>query len=268
MSATDEIVVSAPAEAVTLITLNRPDHMNTMTPTLLESMLNVLEEVAMDPRCRVVIVTGAGRAFCAGGDLRRGPGGAVAGNPPVSSQMQRLRRYMRTSELLHAMPQVTIAAINGACAGAGLSWACATDVRIASENARFATGFRNAGLSGDFGGTWLLPRIVGSGPARDLYLRGQTISAQRAYELGLVGEVVPSSSSVVDRALEIAMDIAGAPPLAVRGIKLNLNESMHLDFHSMLEIEARRHSTLAASQDAAEAAAAFIEKRPGAWVGA
>ncbi|KKB84436.1 hypothetical protein VW29_10835 [Devosia limi DSM 17137] len=254
------------ADGVAQLTLNRPEAMNTMTPEFLEQVLETLEAVAVDPDVRVLILTGAGRAFCAGGDLKRGPGGAVAGPPPLTAQTRRLRTFMRTSQLLRDMPKVTIAAINGACAGAGLSWACACDLRYAARTARFATGFRNAGLPGDFGGTWLLPRIVGAGRARELYLRSQPIDAVRALEIGLVSGI-EDGEQLLPAVLAIASDIANAAPLAVPLIKRNLNDADEIGFAEALDREAARHSLLVASDDGTEAALAFTEKRQPNWSG-
>lgn len=258
--------ITRPRDGVAVVTLNRPEAMNTMTPEMLDDTLQSLEEVATDDTVRVVILTGAGRAFCAGGDLKRGPGGSVAGGAPLASQVARLRRFMSSSQLLREMPKVTIAAINGACAGAGFSWACAADLRIMSEDARMSTAFRNAGLSGDFGGTWLLPRIVGSGIARDLYLRSEPIDAQRALAIGLVSEVVPAAT-VLERSIEIAGQLADSSPLALPAIKANLNDGDSSSFAEALDHEARRHSQLVASGDATEAANAFTDKRPPLWAG-
>jgi 2-(1,2-epoxy-1,2-dihydrophenyl)acetyl-CoA isomerase len=254
------------AEGVALLTLNRPEAMNTMTPAFLDDVLERLEQVADDPAIRVLVLTGAGRAFCAGGDLKRGPGGAVAGDPPLAAQTGRLRHFMRSSQLLREMPKITIAAINGACAGAGFSWACAADLRLAASTARFATAFRNAALSGDFGGTWLLPRIVGAGRARDLYLRSQPISAQQALDIGLVSGI-HEPGALMEAVLEVARDLAAAAPLALPLIKQNLNDADEIGFAEALDREARRHSALVATADGTEAARAFSEKRQPKWSG-
>lgn len=263
----DELaILSDVGEGVAQLTLNRPEAMNTMTPEFLDRVLARLETVASDPAVRVLILTGGGRAFCAGGDLKRGPGGAVAGGPPLSSQVGRLRNFMRSSQLLRDMPKITVSAINGACAGAGLSWACACDLRYAASSARFATAFRNAALSGDFGGTWLLPRIVGSGRARELYLRSRPIDAEEALRIGLVSGV-EEPGSLLPRVIEIARDLAEAAPLALPLIKRNLNDADEIGFAEALDREAERHSTLVATDDGTEAALAFSEKRKPRWSG-
>lgn len=160
------------ADGVATITLNRPESMNTMGGELLPLTNAYLAAAASDGDVRAVVLTGTGRAFCAGGDLRdmaagnRGAPGQSIGPGSVERSISDLRYHMRSSQLLREMPKVTIAAINGACAGAGFSWACACDLRYAAESAVFNSAFLTAGLSGDFGGTWTLPRIVGPAKAR------------------------------------------------------------------------------------------------------
>lgn len=252
----DEVLVSVDGPLAT-VSLNRPHALNAMTAELLDALLTVLEELA-DGRVRVVVLTGVGRAFCAGGDLRAGVGGAVAGPPPVAAQERRLRTFMRVSQLLRSMPAVTLAAVNGACAGAGLSLALSADLRIASSTARFATAFLGVGLSGDFGGTWLLPRVVGVGRARDLYLRPRPVDADEALRIGLVGEV---AEDAVERAHQVAAELLARAPLALLAVKQNLNDADHLGFEAALDREAARHTACAATLDAAEATAAFLEHR-------
>jgi 2-(1,2-epoxy-1,2-dihydrophenyl)acetyl-CoA isomerase len=251
---------------VATITINRPERANTMTPELLTEAVQVLERLAASPDVRVVILTGAGRAFCAGGDLSRGPGGAVNGDGPLHEQTKVLRGFMRASELLHSMSAVTIAAVNGACAGAGLSLACAADLRFSSSTARYNTAFLNAGLPGDFGGTWLLPRIIGWGRAYEKYLLSQPFSAEEAHRIGLVSAVFEPELLMAE-VQEIATRLAAAAPLALTAMKQNLRDASGSDFVRALDDEARRHAYCATTEDAAEAARAFIEKRPPSYSG-
>ena len=244
--------------ALATVRLNRPEALNAMTAELLEDLLAALEVLADDGSVRVVVLTGAGRAFCAGGDLRAGVGGAVAGPPPLAAQERRLRTFMRAAQLLRAMPAVTIAAVNGACAGAGLSLALAADLRVAATTARFSTAFLTVGLSGDFGGTWLLPRVVGGGRARDLYLRPRPVDATEAFAVGLVTEV---AEDALARAHEVAAELLAQPPLALLAVKQNLNDADDLGFGAALDREAARHTACAATSDAAEATAAFLGHR-------
>ena len=256
-----ELVLYEVNGPVATVTLNRPDSMNTMNPQLLREALLTLERVAGDEAVRVVILTGSGRAFCAGGDLANmAMAGADGTSHAVESMIDDLRHAMRTSQLLHEMPKVTIAAINGACAGAGLSWACATDLRYCAESARFNTAFMTAGLSGDFGGTWTLPRIVGPAKARELYLMAEKFSAAEAERMGLVSRCLPDGE-LMPEVLRVADRIAGFAPLTLRSIKANLNDSERVTFTEMLDLEADRHIRCGLTEDAREAAAAFLEKR-------
>lgn len=254
------------AAGVALVTLNRPEKLNTMTADLLEQAHKVFSALAEDPAVKVVILTGAGRGFCAGGDLSQGPGGAVTGSLRGEAAAAQLRTYMETSALLHSMPAVTIAAINGACAGAGLSWACAADLRFAADHARFNAAFRGAGLSGDFGGTWTLPRIIGAGRAREKYLLSEPFDAHEALRIGLVSEICPAGQ-LLERVRTVAQDLAASAPIALRLMKQNLIDSAHVSFEEALDKEAARHSRCTETEDAAEAAKAFVAKRPPVFVG-
>ncbi|GAC1334904.1 MAG: enoyl-CoA hydratase [Candidatus Dormibacteria bacterium] len=249
--------------AVATLTLNRPEQMNTMSEQMLDEVATRLEQAGGDESIRVVILTGRGRAFCAGGDLSRfaaGTGRAVAGTASAEERVAGLRQATRTSELLMGMPKVTIAAINGACAGAGLAWACAADLRFCAESARFNTAFANAGLSGDFGGTWTLPRIVGPARARELYLLAEKFSSEQAERYGLVSRRFPDAE-LMEAVSAIAARLAAMAPLALREVKANLNEAMALGFGDLLDRESARMIRLGATDDAREAAAAFLEKR-------
>lgn len=243
---------------VATVTMNRPDRLNTMTDAFLEDVLEAVERAA-DESVRAVVFTGEGRAFCAGGDLREGIGGGVGGAGSIVEASGRLRRYMRIAQLLHDMPKPTIAAVRGACAGAGFSLACAADFRIAGNSAVFATAFLGVGLSGDFGGTWLMTKLIGSAKAREAYLLGGRLSAEQALGLGLVTEVV-ADDDVAGRAHEIAARLAAGPDVAIRLIKANLNDAEHVGFSEALEREALRHITASRDPQAAEATQAFLDK--------
>lgn len=248
------------AGGVATVTLEQPETMNTMNPELLAAVTEHLELAAGDPAVRVLVLTGSGRAFCAGGNLQ----GFAAGRGtelPVATRIGRLRTSMRTSQLLAEMPKPTIAAINGACAGAGFSWACAADLRYCAESARFNTAFLTAGLSGDFGGSWTLPRIVGPAKARELYLLPAKFDGREAERIGLVNGCVPDAE-LAGHVADVAARLAAAAPLAVAAIKQNFHDSPTDDFTTHLDREADRHARLQYTEDAKEAAAAFLEKRP------
>lgn len=249
---------------IATITLNRPDQLNTMTDELLKRALATLEEVADDDRVRVVVITGAGRAFCVGGDLQgmaAGEAGGISGGTSLEGRIGTLRQAMRSSQLLREMPKVTIAQINGACAGAGLAWACACDLRYCAASAVFNTAFMTAGLSGDFGGTWTLPRIVGLAKATELYVLAEKFGATEAERIGLVTRSLPANE-LVGEVRRVATRLAGFAPLTLAAVKANLLDSPRASFAEQLDREASRHIRCGLTEDAQEAAAAFLEKRP------
>lgn len=251
-----DAVLCERSDGVATVTLNRPDRMNTMNSQLLDELLETMESVADDDDVRVVVLTGEGRAFCAGGDLQAMP----TGGDSLDAQIQELARQQRSSLLLHEMPKVTIAAVNGACAGAGLTLACAADLRISASSAVFRTAFLSAGMPGDFGGTWSLPRLLGESRARELYLLNEKLTADRAQELGLVARVY-EDDEFSDRVTEVARSLIATPPLTLRAMKQNLNGNPSLPFQEALAREAKEQVTIANTDDAAEAWAAFLEKR-------
>ncbi|MHA6669369.1 enoyl-CoA hydratase/isomerase family protein [Homoserinimonas sp. A447] len=257
-------VVLSRSGPVAWLHLNRPERFNTVTADLLDHLLARVEEVAATPEVRVLVLTGAGRAFCAGGDLKTGVGGGVLDGIAPDRQQDRLRSLMQISQLLRTMPAITIAAVNGACAGAGVSLAAAADLRIAQSNARFTTAFLTAGVSGDFGGTWLLTRLLGSARARELYLLPAPFGAERAERIGLVSEVC---DDVVARASAIANELVAAPPMALALMKRNLVDADELTFEQSLDQEAARMVRCIATEDAAEATRAFVERRAPSFTG-
>lgn len=250
--------------AVATVTLNRPDRMNAMNDTLLDGLLEALEQVASDPAVAVMILTGNGRAFCAGGDLTSMSAGL--GELPRETAVSSLRRHARASEILRTMPVVTIAAVNGACAGAGLGLAAATDLRIASEKAVFRVAFLGAGMSGDFGTGWLLTELLGEAKTRELYLLDEKFGAEEAQRIGLVSHV-HAPEELTKEVRVIADRIAASAPLARAGIKANLNEASTVSLSEAIRRESIRHITCGYSEDAAEAGKAFLEQRMPVFVG-
>jgi 2-(1,2-epoxy-1,2-dihydrophenyl)acetyl-CoA isomerase len=255
---------------VAWITLNRPDSLNAMGGELMPLLAKHLAECANDEDVRCVVLTGAGRAFCAGGDVKAMAQGGmgIAGDGKtrsmaglIASRVQTLRQAQReTSYALHYLPKPTIAAVNGHAVGAGLSLALACDIRVASENAKLGTVFRNVGFSGDFGGSWFLPRLVGIEQARRLYFTGEVLDAHKAHRLGLVSQVVPHED-LEGETMALAQTLASGPTLAYQRMKENLNRSASVDLATLLDQEALNMVLSSTTQDHQEAARAFVERR-------
>jgi 2-(1,2-epoxy-1,2-dihydrophenyl)acetyl-CoA isomerase len=259
----NDTVLYQAEHGIATITLSRPDKLNAMNAELLQGAVTALETAANDASIRVVIFTGAGRGFCAGGDLSATD---TLGSGNTESRIGVLQNLQRSSKLLREMPKVTIAAINGPCAGGGFSWAAAADLRYAAESAKFTTAYLNAGLSGDFGGTWTLPRIVGSARARELYLLSDRFTAADAERFGFVSQVLPDDA-LMAHVRSVAERLLAAAPIALQRIKQNLNDAEDVPFHDALDREADRHVRTGESADSGEARRAFMEKRPPIFAG-
>ncbi len=260
------------------ITLNRPETLNAMGGELMPLLGRHLVAAKGDPAVRVVVITGAGRGFCSGGDVRsqvqrrvldadraqRAADQAAAGAPVPADLEERvedlLRRQMEVSYALHTLPKPSIAMVNGAAAGAGMSVALACDIRLASDRARFTTAFRNVGLSGDFGGSYFLTRLAGDAVARELYFTGAIVDAQEALRIGIVNHVAPHDE-LETRTLEMAALIANGPTGAYARMKRQLNLAAHADLRTVLEAEALNMTLSGLAPDALEAGRAFVEKR-------
>jgi len=255
---------------VATVTMNRPDAMNALSDEMLAALPVRLREVANDPDVRCVVLTGSGeRAFSAGGDVKdmaargpaAGPVNAERREPrPWEDAVDRLGLAQEASWLLHQMPKPTLAAINGACAGASLSMALACDLRIASEHALLLTAFAKIGYSGDFGGSWFMTQIVGTAKARELYFLGDRIDAAEALRVGLVNWVVPREK-FREEARALAARIAAGPSLAYRYMKRNLNFALTGDPHTALGLEAEGMIRTGQTEDFKAAARAFLEKK-------
>lgn len=244
---------------VGLITLNRPESLNAMGGELIPLLGRCIGEAAADPAVRCVVLTGAGRAFCAGGDVKdmaargRGPG--------LGALIEELRdAHLRTSYLLHTMPKPTIAMVNGHAVGAGLGLALACDLRVASDRAKFGTAFRNVALSGDFGGSYFLTKLAGMGVARELYFTAEVLAAERALELALVNRVVPHDQLEAET-MALAAQLAAGPTLTYARMKENLNLAAHGDLRALLDQEALYQRLSGTTADHRAAALAFVEKR-------
>ncbi len=262
-----ETVLFTTEGAVGVITLNRPESLNAMNPEMLDTMFRVAEKAASDPAIRCLVITGAGRGFSAGGDVKAmASGNRGDGGGSVLTGAEALRQQEEISRLLFEMPKPTVAAVNGVAAGAGLSVALAADLRVASDQARFTTAFAKVGFSGDFGGTWLLQRLVGPMKAKELYFMSDVFDAQRALELGLVTKVV-AHDSLMDETMALARRLASGPTLAYGRIKDNFVFGATNSFADTLTREAENMIASGRTQDHLNAARAFVEKREPAFEG-
>ena len=253
-------LLEALKDGVAVLTLNRPDRLNAMSPSMLDALLEALPRLAADPEVGVVVLTGAGRAFCAGGDVKAMAEGREFGGTTLEDKAQALRSRMEVSRWLHEMPKPTIAMVRGAAAGAGLSLALACDLRVAGDTARFATAFARVGYSGDFGGSWFLTQLVGTGKARELYFTTDIVDAREARELGMVNRVVPDAR-LEEETLALAARLARGPRIAYRYMKRNFNAAETGTLKDLLDLEAWHHTRCGLTEDHREAAKAFVEKR-------
>jgi 2-(1,2-epoxy-1,2-dihydrophenyl)acetyl-CoA isomerase len=235
------------------LTLNRPDRLNGMTNGMVRETYEALTRVAADSSVRVLVLTGEGKGFCPGADLTHFT--AREADEPLSA------RHFRVTALLHEMPAVTLAAINGACAGAGLGWALACDLRVVAASARMNTAFLDVAVAGDMGVPWTLPRLVGAAKARELSFLPGKFGADEALRLGLVAHVFPDESfraeteAIVERLL-------AASPAALLTMKANYLAAERMTFTDFIDLETERHLVITQSADTAEAFRAFAEKRP------
>jgi 2-(1,2-epoxy-1,2-dihydrophenyl)acetyl-CoA isomerase len=262
-----DVILDKRDDGVAVVTLNRPDSLNAMGGDLLPLLGKHLDECRWDGAVRCVVLTGAGRAFCAGGDVKNMAAATSGGDGKRSPAatfargVDELRDAQRqTSYALHTMPKPTIAMVNGHAVGAGLSLALACDIRIASDRAKFGTVFRNVGFSGDFGGSYFLQRLVGNEKARLLYFTGQIIDAAEAQSMDMVSKVV-NHDDLEAETMALASLIASGPSLAYARMKENLNRSETCDLLTLLEQEALNMRLSGTTQDHREAARAFVEKR-------
>lgn len=247
-------------DGVAVLTFNRPERLNALTRDMLNGLRERCAAFAEDPAIGCVVLTGAGRAFCSGGDVKvqAATAGKVAESP--EQRTDQLRASMEASRLLHDMPKPVIAMLNGVAAGAGFSLALACDLRIAAASARMTTAFAKVGLSGDYGGTYFLTQIVGPAKARELYLTADVLNADQLLALGLVTRVVPDADLRAET-MALARRFASGPGVAYRYIKRNLNIAERGDLAASLDSEAFGMLRTRESADHAEAAKAFVEKR-------
>lgn len=249
------------ADGVATITLDRPDALNALTIPLKHELLAALDRSASDPAVRAIVLTGAGRAFCAGQDLRER---LEPGAPPLEVELR--ERYNPIILAMRALEKPIVGAINGVAAGAGASLAFACDLRLAAESASFLLAFGRIGLIPDSGATWFLPRLIGAGRAAELALLGDALTASEAERLGLVTRVVPADA-LLAQAQALAVRLAGMAPRALALTKRALEQTWSASLEEQLETEAELQGVAGATADHAEGVAAFVEKRPPRFTG-
>ena len=264
---TDELLCDL-TDGVATVTLNKPDKRNALGDVLTPALRATLLTLEADPRCDAVLITGAGRAFCAGGDVSGMGGGGAAPQGPQPTAQDRVRALMHKQETLtlrlHELAKPTIAALPGPAAGAGLSIALACDLRVMADSAFITTAFANIGLSGDYGGSWLLTQLVGHAIAKDLYMTARRVSADECLKLGIANRVT-TFDALREEAQALARQLANGPRTALRYMKENINRALTADFKTCLAMEADRLIRSAATEDHREAVSAFMEKRPPAF---
>ena len=253
------VVLEAKHEGIATLVMNRPDRLNALNNELSVTLNEALGRLAADESVRVVVITGAGRAFCAGGDLAAMGKGRQTGKTHELEPI--LRSGMQMVLKMRTMPQPVIAAVNGAAAGAGMNIALAADIRIAVEEATFGQNFVRVGLFPDYGGTYFLPQLVGPSKAAELFYTGDMIDAKTALRLGLVNQVVPAAQFETE-VKTLAQKIASGPSLAIRAAKKALFGSEKKKLADALEQEVQEQIRCYLSEDCNEGIRAFLEKRP------
>lgn len=259
---TDELLCVI-RDRVAIITLNRPDARNSLSDTLTPALRTMIRTCGENPEVGVLLITGAGKAFCAGGNVKgmgahRDPKKLEMSYEDKVADLQERQRLLTGA--LASVRKPTIAALPGPAVGAGLSIALACDIRIAAQSAFISTGYLRVALSGDYGIAWLLTRLVGTSRARELMFTAEKVDATRCEQIGLVNRVVPDET-LQDEAFALAKSMAEGPTLALRYMKDNLDEAMLFDFATARDHEAERLIRLTTTADHKEAVQAFIDKR-------
>ena len=252
-------LISSVSDGVLVLTINRPERRNAMSPEIYAAMLEALTNAIDDKDIGAIVLTGTGSAFSAGGDVAR-MAGATAEELTYEQKIARLRTRARISEMLHTMDKPTIAMIRGPAVGAGLSIAMACDMRFADTSARLGTAFLNVGLSGDFGGHYFLPKLVGMAKARELYLTTPILNAQESMSIGLLNQVL-EPEELEPKVMSIARKLAQGPRTAMAYMKQNLNNALHASLAEVIDGESWRHIRCTETPDHKEATQAYVEKR-------
>lgn len=251
-------------DGVLTLTMNRPEARNAMSGPMMTALTKAVNRAAGDPEVRCLVLTGAGGAFCAGGDVK---GFAADGSckkpsgdgPSYETRVQGLRQGMEISKQLHVMPKPTLAVIPGPAAGAGLSLALACDMRFCLDTAKITTAFSKIGASGDYGGSYFLPQLVGTAKARELYFTADVITGQEAYELGMMTKVA-SADTFEAESKAYAMYLASLPTVALGYMKKNLNAAQNATLSDVFDLEAAHMMRTFQTEDHKLASKAFVNK--------
>ncbi|MFI4936041.1 MAG: enoyl-CoA hydratase [Caulobacterales bacterium] len=269
---TDQLIETF-AEGVATLTMNRPEARNALSGPMGAALAEAVQRLGADPKVRAVVLTGAGGAFCAGGDVKgfasAASSGAAVGQgsgPSVEQRVNSLRRGMEVVRWLHEMPKPTLAVIPGPAAGAGLSLALACDLRIALDTAKLTTAFSKVGLAGDYGGSYFLSHLVGAAKARELYFTADVITGAEAARLGIVNAAFPADEFEA-AAQAYAKRLAGLPTIAVSYMKRNLNAALHATLSEVLDLEATHMVRTMMTEDHKAAAQAFVAKQAPVFAG-
>ncbi|MEH6526003.1 MAG: enoyl-CoA hydratase [Sneathiella sp.] len=246
-------------DGVATVTMNRPEARNAFTAEMMVGLTEAFNRLAADTSVRVVVLTGAGGAFCAGGDVKSFAANAGA-KINLDARILDLRTRMEVSRVLHEMPKPTLAVIPGPAAGAGFSLAMACDMRIAADTAKITTAFSKVGLSGDFGGSFFLTKLLGAAKARELYFTGDVVLGKEAAAIGMVSKSVPDTE-LPEAAAAMAKHLASLPTVAVGYMKKNLNTALEGSLSDVLDWEATNMVRSFETEDHQGAAKAFVEKR-------
>ncbi len=253
-------------DRVLTVTLNRPEARNALSPDLMFGLRRTLATYGDHPDVGAIVLTGAGKAFCAGGDVKR-MAARKTGEQTAEEKFREMQaRHQESAGVLTRLPVPTVAALPGAAAGAGLALALACDMRVAADTAFLTTGYAKIGLPGDYGAAWLLTRAVGPARARELMLTSERVTAERALAIGLVNRVT-SPETLMEATLDLVRPLANGPRIAYGYIKANLDEALDIDHATAIDREAERMQRCQSTFDHKEAARAFVEKRSPAFQG-
>ena len=263
---------------VATLTMNRPESLNAFSGEMMGSLQEAIPRLASDSSVRVVVLTGTGTAFSAGGDVKgfaaastpapqgESRGANEGGLPTFEQRTRGLRKSTEIVEYLHEMSKPTVACIPGVAAGGGFSVALACDIRLCNASARFTTAFAKLAVSGDYGGSYFLARLVGVAKAKELYFSSRIIGAQEALEIGLVNQVY-ADEEYAERVDSFVSNLAAMPPVALEYMKKNLNAAQHRSLSDVLDLEAIHMTRTFATKDHARGARAFVTKKPAVFEG-